>query len=722
MNIDLSQFTGVFFEETAEHLAEMEHLLLALDSSTPDADQLNSIFRAAHSIKGSAGVFGFQALTSLTHVLENLLDKLRTGVMSLQPGMVDTFLAATDCLKDIAATYKAGGQPDMSAANAMCEQLERFINAPAVSAKQETAYGLFAEPVTPASEDSYGFFTEPATPTTAAESDYGFFDTPAPPAASATETDYGFFTDPAPGSSSPPPNQATPDTSTQPAASKSASKAKTKPASEPASKPARQPASATAAKSASHPGETLMEDYVNGVFAGSEPLATSPVTAPPVAAAPTPAAAPSGTPSTAAPPTTTAPPTPAPARKGDPALAESTTIRVNTEKIDQIINLVGELVITQSMLAQTASELATGNSERLNDRMKTLERNTRDLQEAVMSIRMMPVSFIFNRFPRVVRDLAQKLSKQVELVIEGETTELDKGLIEKLADPLTHLVRNSIDHGIEMPAQRQALGKPENGTIRLSAFQRSGSIVIEVSDDGGGLRRDKILAKARERGLPVSDDMSDTDVWQLIFAPGFSTADQVTDVSGRGVGMDVVKRNIQDIGGRVEIQSVQGQGSTISIRLPLTLAILDGMVVAVGSERYVLPLVFISESLQPRAEDIRSITGSGQVVMVRDDYIPLCALHQHMAITPKYHNPTEGLLVVLENEGGRIALLVDELLGQQQVVIKSLESNYRKVDSVAGATIMGDGRVALILNVEQLIQRYGKPSLATAPAAQRGAA
>ncbi|MFN4290875.1 MAG: chemotaxis protein CheA [Permianibacter sp.] len=694
MNIDLSQFTGVFFEETAEHLAEMEHLLLALDSTTPDADQLNSIFRAAHSIKGSAGVFGFQALTSVTHVLENLLDKLRTGVMSLQPGMVDTFLAAADCLKDIAATYKAGGQPDMSAANAMCERLERFINTPTSATSIETAYGLFAEPARTADDEGYGFFSEPVAATTTA--------------------DYGFFTDEAPPTTAdaPPPQEKEPSTvrATKPPAT----------TTKPATKTARKPATPSG-KSSTHPGEALIEDYVNGVFgSGEQAAATSTastaITTPSVPASP---AIATGQPAPALSPSAAAG---TGARKPEPVLAETTTIRVNTEKIDQIINLVGELVITQSMLAQTASELVNGNSERLHERMKILERNTRDLQEAVMSIRMMPVSFIFNRFPRVVRDLAQKLSKQVELIIEGENTELDKGLIEKLADPLTHLVRNSIDHGIEAPAQRLAAGKPEKGSIRLAAFQRSGSIVIEVSDDGGGLRRDKILAKARERGLPVHDEMSDAEVWQLIFAPGFSTADQVTDVSGRGVGMDVVKRNIQDIGGRVEIQSAQGQGSTISIRLPLTLAILDGMVVAVGSERYVLPLVFISESLQPRTEDIRSITGSGQVVMVRDDYIPLCALYQHMAITAKFTDPTQGLLVVLENEGGRIALLVDELLGQQQVVIKSLESNYRKVDSVAGATIMGDGRVALILNVEQLIQRYGKPSPATAPAGQRGAA
>ncbi|HEX4909992.1 MAG TPA: chemotaxis protein CheA [Permianibacter sp.] len=715
MNIDLSQFTGVFFEETAEHLAEMEHLLLGLDSHTPDADQLNSIFRAAHSIKGSAGVFGFQALSSVTHVLENLLDKLRTGVMSLQPGMVDTFLAATDCLKDIAQTYKAGGQPDMAAANVMCERLERFINAPSATAVEETAYGLFAEPDR-RSVETYGFFTEPSA--TAGE---GLFQASATSTRPENDDGYGFFTEPL---TEP---HARPEHSASTAEHSNAVAATSKPAtSKPASKRSGKPnQQAERVENASHrAGEALIEDYVNGVFGGSTANATEPVTAPaPVSLTPPPAmAAPTlEAPSVrqqSTPSATTTPP-----RKAEPVVAESTTIRVSTEKIDQIINLVGELVITQSMLAQTASELTQGSHERLNDRMKTLERNTRDLQEAVMSIRMMPVSFIFNRFPRVVRDLAQKLNKQVELVIEGEHTELDKGLIEKLADPLTHLVRNSIDHGIESPAQRAAAGKPEKGTIRLSAFQRSGNIIIEVSDDGGGLRRDKILAKAEERGLPVSADMTDADVWQLIFAPGFSTAEQVTDVSGRGVGMDVVKRNIQEIGGRIEIASEAGQGSTMTIRLPLTLAILDGMVVAVGTERYIIPLVFISESLQPAPEDIRTVTGTEKVVKVRDDYIPLCALHEHMGVKPRIVDATEGLLVVLENEEKKMALLVDELLGQQQVVIKSLEGNYRRVEGVSGATIMGDGRVALILNIEQLMARQSDNLVSTNQhQAKRGAA
>jgi two-component system chemotaxis sensor kinase CheA len=333
-----------------------------------------------------------------------------------------------------------------------------------------------------------------------------------------------------------------------------------------------------------------------------------------------------------------------------------------------------------------------------------LERNTRDLQESVMSIRMMPISFVFSRFPRVVRDLASKLNKQVELVTIGENTELDKGLIEKIADPLTHLVRNSLDHGIEIPEKRRAAGKPEKGTITLSAAHQGGSIVVEVGDDGAGLNRAKILAKARERGLPVSDSMSDGDVWLLIFEAGFSTADVITDVSGRGVGMDVVRRNINEMGGNVEIESVSGQGSKIRVRLPLTLAILDGMTVALGDNIFVVPLNLIIETLQPAAADIKSVTGQGQVVNVRGEYVPLIALHKMFNLEPQFNDPTQGVLVIIEDKGKKSALFVDALVGQQQVVIKSLETNYRKVNGVSGATIMGDGRVALILDVPALIK------------------
>ena len=374
------------------------------------------------------------------------------------------------------------------------------------------------------------------------------------------------------------------------------------------------------------------------------------------------------------------------------------------EKVDQLINLVGELVITQAMLAQSASVLDPVEFERLHNGLGQLERNTRDLQESVMSIRMMPISVVFSRFPRVVRDLAQKLSKQIELKTIGEGTELDKGLIERIADPLTHLVRNSIDHGVEMPDDRIAKGKPAMGTITLKAYHQSGNIVIEVGDDGAGLNRQKILSKARERGLAVHDQMTDNEVWLLIFEPGFSTADQVTEVSGRGVGMDVVKRNISAMGGRVEIESMAGVGTRMTVRLPLTLAILDGMSVGAGKETYIIPLGYVVESLQAERSMIKSVSGVERLVQVRDEYLPVVALYEIFGIHDTITRLDEGIMVVLEADGVKAALFVDALIGQHQVVIKSLESNYRKVPGVSGATIMGDGHVALILDVVALVQ------------------
>ncbi|HSY27895.1 MAG TPA: chemotaxis protein CheW, partial [Burkholderiaceae bacterium] len=383
---------------------------------------------------------------------------------------------------------------------------------------------------------------------------------------------------------------------------------------------------------------------------------------------------------------------------------ESSSIRVGIEKVDQLINLVGELVITQAMIEQRTDSLDPMQHERLLNSVSQLTRNTRDLQEAVMSIRMMPMDYVFSRFPRMVRDLASKLGKKVEFVTHGAATELDKGLIERIVDPLTHLVRNSIDHGIETPSVRTAAGKGETGRLSLSAGHHGGNIVIEVSDDGGGLNRERILAKARQNGLPISDNMTDADVWQLIFAPGFSTAETVTDVSGRGVGMDVVKRNITAMGGVVDIRSGKGFGTTISISLPLTLAILDGMSIKVGEEVYILPLGYVIESLQPDPIDVKEISGQGRVVKVRGEYLPLIPLYQMFDIVPTFTDPSEGIVVILESDGRKAALFVDDLVGQQQVVVKNLESNYRKVAGISGATILGDGGVSLIIDVAALLR------------------
>jgi two-component system chemotaxis sensor kinase CheA len=384
---------------------------------------------------------------------------------------------------------------------------------------------------------------------------------------------------------------------------------------------------------------------------------------------------------------------------------EATTIRVDIKKVDQLINLVGELVITQAMLAQNSQGLDPAMHQQLFAGLADLDRNTRDLQESVMSIRMIPMSIVFSRFPRMLRDLANRLGKKVDFVTQGEATELDKGLVEKITDPLTHLVRNSCDHGIEMPEERLAAGKSENGTITLSAAHQGGSIVIEVRDDGRGMSREKILRKARERGLDVSDSMSDSEVWQLIFAPGFSTADVVTDVSGRGVGMDVVKRNIASLNGTVDIDSSEGFGMKVSVRLPLTLAIMDGMSVSVGDEVYILPLSSVVESFQVNDESVSTVAQGSQLVKVREEYMPVISLEKIFQVPILDADKANNIMVVVESEGSRVALLVNELLGQHQVVVKNLESNYRKVSNVSGATIMGDGKVALILDIGALVRR-----------------
>jgi len=378
---------------------------------------------------------------------------------------------------------------------------------------------------------------------------------------------------------------------------------------------------------------------------------------------------------------------------------------VAVDKIDQLVNLVGELVITQTMLAQRSASLEPAAQAQLCAALADLQRHTRSLQESVMSIRMIPMSTVFSRFPRMLRDLAGKLGKKVELVMHGEATELDKGMIEKITDPLTHLVRNSCDHGIELPAERRARGKPETGTLRLAASHQGGSIVIEVSDDGQGLSRDKLLAKARERGLHAPDSLSDAEVWALIFAPGFSTADAVTDVSGRGVGMDVVRKNIAALGGAVEIDSVEGQGMGVRVRLPLTLAIMDSMSVRVADECYVLPLAAVVESFQFDPGQLKTLGAGAQVIQVREQYLPVLDLERIFDLQRGSGARDAAVMVVIEADGARAAARVDELLGQQQVVVKNLESNCGPVDNIAGATIMGDGRVALILDVGALVRR-----------------
>jgi two-component system chemotaxis sensor kinase CheA len=694
MSIDLTQFFQIFFEEAAEHLSTMETLLLALDVSDPSMDDLNAIFRSAHSIKGGAGTFGFTDMTEVTHVLETLLDKLRKQEMTLTDDMVSAFLEAGDVISTQLAAHRGEGSVDQNEVKAVCAKLEQLTTAqpsqqqqqtpeaviekPAQAAplQAETGYGFFddapASPAATQADPGYGFFDEVAATPAKEDPGYGFFtDLPAIPAPVQTDPGYGFFDD-------------LPATTNLKSAE----------------------AEQEVAQGYGFFTETPLEQSARETRQGYG-FFQEPAPIPVVAETPAPVVVEK---SLQAEPVTAVTATAPARRSADKAAtpqAES-SIRVSVEKVDQLINLAGELVITQAMLTQSAIEAISQGNERLQRGLYQLERNTRDLQEAVMSIRMMPISFVFSRFPRLVRDLAGKLNKQVELKTVGENTELDKGLIEKISDPMTHLVRNSLDHGIESPEKRIAAGKDPRGTITLKASHQGGNVVIEVADDGGGLSRKRILAKAKERGLPVRDEMSDQEVWALIMEPGFSTAEVVTDVSGRGVGMDVVRRNIHELGGRLELDSVEGFGSRTIIRLPLTLAILDGLSVSVGIETYIIPLNAIIESLQVSSADLKTVSGEGQLLRVRGEYLPLVKVHEVFNTTAKAVGLESGIAVIVEAEGKKTALFVDELLGQHQVVIKSLESNFRKMAGISGATIMGDGRVALILDVAALISHHGQ--------------
>ncbi len=644
MGSDLKEFYQVFFEEAAELLADMERLLLGLDVAAPQAEDLNAIFRAAHSIKGGAATFGFTDMAQLTHTLESLLDRLRKAELGLASGMIDVFLEAADVLKEQLAAHREERNTDAAPALAVGARLKALEGGtpPAMPVPHPAPAAAQAAPAQAGALQQLFHIEFSACGVAPAVLDHLLTDLAERGVLEQID------------------GAATADDRRVMRLLTSASE------------------------------EDIWEALAFVVDPAQLKIEIAPAPAAAlVAVAVAVDTAPQGRP-------------PAAVHADEPrsasASGESSSIRVSVSKVDQLINLVGELVITQAMLAETASKADAVLYEQLLNGMSQLERNTRDLQESVMSIRMLPISFVFSRFPRVVRDLAAKLGKQVELKTVGEGTELDKGLIEKLADPLNHLVRNSLDHGIETPAERSACGKPAHGTITLRAFHQSGNVIVEVSDDGAGLNRERIFAKAQARGMPVHEGMADGEVWPLIFEAGFSTAEVVTDVSGRGVGMDVVKRNITALGGRVDISSVRGAGTRISIRLPLTLAILDGLSVAVGDELFIVPLTNIVESLQPAAADVSTISGGGRVIHVRGEYLPLVALHQVFHIRPKVAEVQRGIVVILETEGKKTAMLVDALIGQHQVVIKSLESNYRRVHGVSGATIMGDGRVALILD------------------------
>ncbi len=688
-NIDLSQFYQIFFEEAGENLEQMEQMLLALDLEHADDEELNAIFRCAHSIKGGAATFGFADVAELTHQMESLLDKLRRHELQPTPPMVDVLLESSDALKLLLARHQGQGvePPPTGELVARISALAHGTAAPApaapVAAAPAPVQAPAAAPATALADGERRLTIRIGPLDQLAQADgiaELFRDIAGLGRIESTQDDGQFrafevFT-------------------------RSSDSDLLDLFTFHVSKEQIQIADASAAAQAPARAPMAGEGKDFGFFddAPGTPAAPS-------AAAP---AVPAAEAAAAAPAAPVAAAKPAPRTEARPAAAgglESSTLRVSVSKVDQLINLVGELVITQAMLAQKSRELDSAANQQLLAGLVDLDRNTRDLQEAVMSIRMIPMSVVFNRFPRMLRDLAGKLGKKVELITHGEATELDKGLIEKITDPLTHLIRNSCDHGIEMPEERLAKGKTEHGTITLSASHQGGSILIEVRDDGKGLSREKLLKKAREKGIDAPDSLSDGEVWGLIFAPGFSTAEVVTDVSGRGVGMDVVKKNIASLGGTVEIDSAEGYGMSVKVRLPLTLAIMDGMTVRVSDEVYILPLSSVIESFQVKPSDINTVAQGAQLVKVREEYMPVIELEKIFSVPRFEFNGGSPIMVVVEAEGSRVALMVDELLGQQQVVIKNLESNYRKVPNVSGATILGDGKVALILDTSGLVRR-----------------
>lgn len=669
MSIDLARFHAAFFEESFEGIDAMEASLLTLDpikfDITADKETINAIFRAAHSIKGGSATFGFSAVAAFTHILETLLDQMRSGTREVTQSLIDRLLKSVDAVRELLEAARDAREPNAELIAAHQRALQETL-----ASGSTTQVVAAAEPVVVA----------------AVPSGFRIIFTPAPSLFRSGNDPRHILRE----------LKGLGDLEVEAFCGEAA------------------PFKEIAPEDCHLRWEMTLhgavdEAQLREVFAWVEDeceLHIEPLRAEPLATE-TRAAKPQltlieGGKSASAAPTATPERRSSDRRQG--GSDASSSIRVSTEKIDQLINLVGELVITQAMLAQQAGGLDPLVCEKLLAGLGQLDRNTRQLQESVMSIRMLPMEFVFSRFPRMVHDLAGKLGKQVRLVTVGESTELDKGLIEKIADPLTHLVRNSLDHGIETTEARVAAGKDPVGTVRLSAAHQGGSIVIEITDDGRGLNRDKILAKARESGLAVNDAMPDQEVWQLIFASGFSTAEVVTDVSGRGVGMDVVKKNILSLGGQVELSSIAGKGATVTIRLPLTLAILDGMSIRVGEEIFIVPLNCVVESLQPASEQVKAVAGTGRVVKVRNEYLPLLPLYQNFGITPEHSDPQRGVLVLVESEGKKIAVQVDELVAQQQVVIKSLEANYRRVRGISGATILGDGRVALILDVGGLVR------------------
>lgn len=719
MSNEFEQFQDAFFEEAAEHLAIVEEGLLELEQHPEDRDLLNKIFRSAHSIKGGSGMFGFNAVAQFTHKMETLLDLLRNGQKAVSPYIADLLLKSTDCLKTLIDAAKTGAPVDDETVQRLTTELATASSSEVSSSPQ------VAESVKVASAEQADHGHEYTINWTPPE---WLFQRGLDPLQILKELgNIG------------PLLQVTIDTSRLPDLAEmdpekcylswkmQLKTGKDRKAVEavfefvredgvltieevrdkesgaqgeghrPSAPPHASPLTSEGSEDEHKPlGEILVESGVvsretlDGALAQQKRVGE--ILIEQHAASP---------------------------QQVEQALqkqrqmeasahskkTDTASIRVDTDKIDKLINLVGELVITQSMLSDLGTRFEMSQMPVLLERVAQLERNTREIQERVMSIRMLPIGTAFARFPRLVRDLSAKAGKKIQLVLSGEETELDKTVIESINDPLTHLVRNSADHGLEAPEERLDNNKPELGTIRLNAFHAGGSICITVEDDGRGLNRNKILAKAIKQGLiSENDKLPDDQIWSLIFKPGFSTAEKITDISGRGVGMDVVKRNIETLGGTVSIKTTEGRGTVFTLKLPLTLAIIEGMTIRVGQETYIVPLLSILESIQPKPGMIKTVVEKGELINVRGTYLPVVRMYEVFSLQPEITDPTQAILLILETEGEQVAVMVDEILGQQQVVIKSMEQNFRKVEGIAGATILGDGTVGFILDVRGLLQ------------------
>ncbi|MBM3617300.1 MAG: chemotaxis protein CheA [Alphaproteobacteria bacterium] len=665
----MEEFRQVFFTECAELLADMEARLLHLKEGVTDSEALNAIFRCAHSIKGGSGAFGLDHIMRFTHALEALLDKMRDGSLLPTRDSIDILLKSADIVTQMIDTARARGQiADDFGADVLARLKAATDGQTAIPApKPQPAADAEVVEVGAATQSRYTISFRPHEELFASGNE--------PLLILRELARLGALEVTADLSRIPVLEELNPAQCFLGWTMELVSEAPIEAVQEVfefvediadirISQEVVEPAPAEWHQQIEEAQERVLERVADAAVAKAAEKA---------------------------------------AEKGAEKTAAATSIRVDLEKVDRLVNMVGELVITEAMLRAQARHLPPEQFGDLMRGVDELSHHTRELQEAVMAVRMQPVKSIFSRMPRIVRDTAAQLGKDIQLVLSGENTEVDKTVIEQLGDPLTHMIRNSVDHGIETPDQRAWNDKPLEGTIHLSAYHRSGRIIIEISDDGAGINRSRVLSKAIEKGLVAPDaQLTDEEIDHLIFLPGFSTAETVTSVSGRGVGMDVVKRNIESLGGHVRVTNNPGKGSVFTVSLPLTLAILDGMIVRVGAENYIIPITSIIESLRPKAQEVHPVQGKSDVINVRGEFVPLVYLHRVFKVAGAEGDPSKALIVLVESGHQKMGLVVDELIGQQQVVIKSLEANADPVKGISGATILGDGKVSLILEINEL--------------------